>query len=599
MNDLVRSQIHLNQDSQTRVYQRSSDSFFCLSQACLDIKENPISFLKSPGIDILFLSKSQHKIPIKRITVAELVRKHPDLIYYDRSCRKIESGVWLHELFLPSFQAWSQKIKTKNWDRTIENYNRFDYIYQVPASYYEFRRVSLTEANRIVAIRESDGFVKASSLNRVEKREFYKLFTQRSFITTLEAARDSLSLELDYSILNEQSIAYSERVYRLYKSLYDRTRIEGEDVFWLHPKLAQLFDSSFELRAAIADWFERTNCSSKCYIVEIGNAESRASEEGKMSAFRLAECKTTLYDAIDAILLKIIHTESRWQFVLDLSKLKIYVSRSLLLQWGIGVSVRELSSKNLKSADFLAEAEIRRSKESTSTLTRLIEKNDLVCLDYCKIQHQEPSAALIFSEDECEYNILVPQKVAETICQVLSIAKSHLSVTENLEQIRIQLASLGYASPLLKASTDSNTAVEEYREIKFKEITVRQRLSDGFVSANDFYRPFGKNLDRWLKNDSTFEFFKAVARKERLNYNYAKSGNSSYTRVSGCFGALIERKGGSPKFGGGTWIHPLIALNLAQSISAEFAAEAVYILRDYYIDRAKEQTRLITDINNH
>lgn len=63
-----------------------------------------------------------------------------------------------------------------------------------------------------------------------------------------------------------------------------------------------------------------------------------------------------------------------------------------------------------------------------------------------------------------------------------------------------------------------------------------------------------------------------------LEIRCSKTSNSALTRVSESFPDLIQRKAGSPANGGGTWIHPLLALQLAQWVARKFADRVIIYL---------------------
>ena len=73
------------------------------------------------------------------------------------------------------------------------------------------------------------------------------------------------------------------------------------------------------------------------------------------------------------------------------------------------------------------------------------------------------------------------------------------------------------------------------------------------------------------KNDSTFELVAALAKRLDIKFKSPKLGNSVWKRVSATFPTLVRVKRGSPKNGGGTWIHHKLAVPLAMWISPEFA----------------------------
>ncbi len=85
---------------------------------------------------------------------------------------------------------------------------------------------------------------------------------------------------------------------------------------------------------------------------------------------------------------------------------------------------------------------------------------------------------------------------------------------------------------------------------------IRQRETDGYLSATDMCQIFGKKINHYTANDSTKEYISALSADAGLSVS-----------------ELIEiRKGGDPQKQG-TWVHPLVATHLAQWLSSKFAIQ--------------------------
>lgn len=105
-------------------------------------------------------------------------------------------------------------------------------------------------------------------------------------------------------------------------------------------------------------------------------------------------------------------------------------------------------------------------------------------------------------------------------------------------------------------------------------IPVEQRRNDGFINGTAMCVSHNKDVAQWFLNKVTLELLNALAAKQGEPTYHFKDGNSndlSITRLSEVFPSLIIVKRGSPSTGGGTWIHPKLAPQLAQWCSAEFA----------------------------
>lgn len=108
-------------------------------------------------------------------------------------------------------------------------------------------------------------------------------------------------------------------------------------------------------------------------------------------------------------------------------------------------------------------------------------------------------------------------------------------------------------------------------ERPFRDGIVRQNHKTGWFNAtdllkvaNEYRTQIGLNkkaIADYLKNDSTKEFIKEILDRESLSKAYeSKKGNS-----------------------GGTWVHPLLLIDIAMWLSPEFKYEAMQWLQDELI----------------
>lgn len=92
-----------------------------------------------------------------------------------------------------------------------------------------------------------------------------------------------------------------------------------------------------------------------------------------------------------------------------------------------------------------------------------------------------------------------------------------------------------------------------------KEV-IQQRVSDGYINATAMCKAAGKRWNDYFRLDSTGEFLHELS---------ATTGIPALEQNQG----LVQTKQGSPENGGGTWVHPQVAIHLAQWLSAVFAVQ--------------------------
>lgn len=86
------------------------------------------------------------------------------------------------------------------------------------------------------------------------------------------------------------------------------------------------------------------------------------------------------------------------------------------------------------------------------------------------------------------------------------------------------------------------------------ESYIQQRLLDGYVNATALCKASAKNLSDYLRLKTTNDFFKELSSDMGIPIS-----------------ALVQIvKGGIPEYQG-TWVHPQVAINLAQWVSPKFA----------------------------
>jgi KilA-N domain len=119
-------------------------------------------------------------------------------------------------------------------------------------------------------------------------------------------------------------------------------------------------------------------------------------------------------------------------------------------------------------------------------------------------------------------------------------------------------------------------------------ITVGQKAKDGFINATAMASANGKILKHWFENATTLELFSALSDDLGINSNSGipliqSQQGFSVTKYAKTFPSLITMKRGSPENGGGTWIHPDLAIQLAQWCSPRFALQVSRWIQEWML----------------
>lgn len=117
-------------------------------------------------------------------------------------------------------------------------------------------------------------------------------------------------------------------------------------------------------------------------------------------------------------------------------------------------------------------------------------------------------------------------------------------------------------------------------------IAIEQRQTDGFINGTAMSVAHGKDLTQWFRTKDTLELFQALAEDLGLDINSVDLQNSDVSTLSAAkyvemFPSLIFSKRGSPENGGGTWLHPDLAIQLAQVCNKPFAIRVSRWVREW------------------
>jgi hypothetical protein len=117
-------------------------------------------------------------------------------------------------------------------------------------------------------------------------------------------------------------------------------------------------------------------------------------------------------------------------------------------------------------------------------------------------------------------------------------------------------------------------------------VNVEQRLTDGFINGTSMALAHEKKINDWFRTNDTLELFQSLMDGLGLQTNYGKSRNLEAARLSASkyaemFPGLVFTKSGSPELGGGTWLHPDLAIQLAQWCNKPFALQVSRWVREW------------------
>ncbi len=104
-------------------------------------------------------------------------------------------------------------------------------------------------------------------------------------------------------------------------------------------------------------------------------------------------------------------------------------------------------------------------------------------------------------------------------------------------------------------------------------VTVEQKLNDGCINGTAMCVAHSKQISDWLTTEPTWNLLVALSRRLGVGIKEGWNRNLSSSKVSEVFPHLLTVRRGSPANGGGTWIHPKLAVHLAQWCSPEFALQ--------------------------
>ena len=100
-----------------------------------------------------------------------------------------------------------------------------------------------------------------------------------------------------------------------------------------------------------------------------------------------------------------------------------------------------------------------------------------------------------------------------------------------------------------------------------------EQRRNGFINGTAMCVANDKEIREWFSNQSTIDLLEALTEDLALETKGGISPNSTIAMVSAVYPDLVISRRGSPANGGGTWVHPDLAVPLAQWCSPRFALQ--------------------------
>lgn len=111
---------------------------------------------------------------------------------------------------------------------------------------------------------------------------------------------------------------------------------------------------------------------------------------------------------------------------------------------------------------------------------------------------------------------------------------------------------------------------------------IEQRAQDGYINATELCKAAGKKFNDYSRLEATVAYLAELSKQEGLP---VIAGNPAIKEKQ----PLIESRPGSPAAGGGTWVHPQVAINLGQWLSAEFAVKVSRWVYDWMSGKGSQK----------
>jgi hypothetical protein len=551
-----KSKIDLIEGNRVDYYQRDADGFFCLSEVCEELERQCIEFFKDLNTKVLIIQLYPDRQFPNKVTLNTIIAIYPELIKHQRNRQSLNTGIWIQSNLLKAFIPWAERAKKQNWSKYLVPDLKFDNWHEAGLSFYPYQ----SKNSDIIEcyIEPESNFVTDAATIKEGYKAFRLLTSDVKFILALEQVAQG-----DRESFESENYTAQKKVFWSYRELFKVIEIKGTKILFIHPEVRQLYSNNLEYTKIIQNHQQLQK--EQCCLTYVESAPYSTFRKD-LKAIASPACHTQIWQTHKDIGLKITEQKYFWQFTLDLISGKVYIMPEFLGLYGWK------KASNLRyptKEDIMSNFELE-----TDSVETIMYKG--IALDVLNINQLERNddCELLFNFENEKHRVMLPTSFGLTLKHTLNIYQELIDSDNPLEKV----CELGYVNPFKNniIALDPNI-----RTIQIGNISVRQRMSDGFINANDMAQPFSLNVKDWLRLDSTWNLFTAMERKKTVNVTWAKKPKQTNTRIANAFPTLIERKQGN-KYEGGTWIEPHLAINLAQWLDGEFAVEATFILVDYF-----------------
>lgn len=126
-------------------------------------------------------------------------------------------------------------------------------------------------------------------------------------------------------------------------------------------------------------------------------------------------------------------------------------------------------------------------------------------------------------------------------------------------------------------------------EHKLEKININQRANDGYVNATALCQAANKRIDNYFRSPNTQEFLEELSNQLKISIK----AKIPFPQFEGdpIDSFLIQVIHGGHNDLRGTWVHPQVAINLAQWVSPKFAVSVSQWVFDWMNGGGKESYR--------